>query len=597
MEEKEIKLSKRSTVIACVAAIVLVAAVIVGCYVQYRYDKPNSPEAFDVCMEELFKSEIVLNTINLHYTLAYPENYGIKDYEVSLGEYSLEQLEGNYQEMENLKERIKAFDRGMLSKEQQLTYDIVLDYLDTELSAKDMLLYSEILGPTTGYQAQLPVLLAEYTFRTERDIEDYLELITQVDEVAKQIVAFEEKKSYAGLFMADYAADAIIEQCEEFIANPEENYMIEVFNDKIDAFEGLSDGEKEDYRKRNEEIITTDVVEGYETFIEGLTGLKGTGTNELGLCYYEDGKEYYEYLVRSGTGSEKSIKELEKQTEEFLSNYMLELQKAYFENPAILEEMMSFGFDEMEPSEILENLSVQIEEDFPTPPDVNFTIKYVHDSMEENLSPAFYLTPPIDDIGGNIIYINRKYTEGDSADTMNLYPTLAHEGYPGHLYQNVYTSACKLPTVRNLFSCTGYSEGWATYVEHEYGYRYAGMEEPLASLYAGNNATSLAISAYLDMKIHYDGWSRDEAYEYLLYYGVTDRESADEVFEYIVEEPANYMNYFIGYLEILNLRETAQKKLGENFDSKAFHDFILRTGPASFGIIENHMEDWMEEQK
>ena len=592
--ENEQKKNKKWIIIAgCLLALLIVFAVGIMGWQNYQ----KGPAAFDAYMDELFKNEITANTINLHYTLAYPENYGLEDYEVSLGDYSLEKMEESYSEMEELKDEIAKFNRDRLTEEQKLTYDIVLNYLETELEAEDLLLYSEILGPTTGYQAQLPVLLAEYTFRTEQDIKDYLELVALVDDIAEQIIEFEKEKSKAGLFMADYAADAIIAQCEEFIANPEDNYMIEVFNDKIDAFEGLSEEKKAEYCEKNKELITTEVVDGYETFIEGLTDLKGTGTNELGLCYYEDGKDYYEYLVCAGTGSDKSIKKLAKETEAFLSDYMQELQMAYLEEPEILTDLMFYEFEEVEPAQALEDLAEKIEEDFPTPPDVEYTIKYVHSSMEENLSPAFYLTPPVDDFEGNTIYINKKYTEGDSAGTMNLYTTLAHEGYPGHLYQNVYTASCDLPLVRNLFSTTGYSEGWATYVEHEYGYQYAGMEEPLASLYAGNNATSLALSAYLDMKIHYDGWNREEVYEYLASYGVADKEAADEIFEYIVEEPANYMNYFIGYLEILDLREEAEEELGKDFDSKEFHEFIMSIGPAPFGIIEEYMETWMEEQK
>ncbi len=594
MNEKK---GKKRIVFAIALFIIILVIVGIVLGVKLWKGKQYGPEAFDETMEELFREEIALNTINLHYTLAYPEEFGITDYEVSLGTYSLEEFETGYEEMEELLAEIERFDKDTLSEEQQLTYDIIVDYLETELAAKDFILYTEILGPTTGYQAQLPVLLAEYTFRREQDIEDYLELAAGVDEIAEQIIEFEKEKSKAGLFMSDYAADAIIEQCEDFIENPEENYMIEVFNDKIEAFDGLSEAEKEAYCERNKEIITTDIVAGYETLIEGLEELKGTGTNDLGICYYENGKEYYEYLVRSETGSDKTVKALEKETEEFLEAYIIELQTAYLENPEILNELTEYEFEELEPEEILDNLEEQIREDFPKAPKVDYTVKYVHSSMEEKMSPAFYLTPPVDDFEGNTIYINKKYTEGDSAGTMNLYTTLAHEGYPGHLYQNVYTASCDLPLVRNLFSTTGYSEGWATYVEHEYGYVYAGMDEELASLYAGNQATSLALSAYLDMKIHYDGWDRDEVFAYLESYGVADKEAADEMYNYIVEEPANYMGYFIGYLEMLNLREDAEKRLKDDFDVKEYHDFILRTGPAPFYIIEDYMKKWAKAQQ
>ncbi len=579
--------------IAAVAGVLLIG--IVGTVMWLL--KADSPSAFDGYMDTLFKEDIVENTINLHYTLAHPENYGITDYEISLGSFTTKDFEENYKELEEIRARLLKFNRKSLSKEQQLTYDILLDYVDTELSVKDLALYSEVLGPTTGYQAQLPVILAEYAFRTKRDIEDYLALLSKVKEMAGQIIEFEQDKAQAGLFMSDYAADAIIAQCEEFISEPEDNYMIDVFDDKIDAFAGLAQEEKEEYQKRNHDLITGDVVEAYQILIDGLKDLKGSGKNELGLCYYENGKEYYEYLLRSGTGSDVSVNKQKKRIEKYIRDYFQTVYDAMSENPHIYDEIMEYQFPDMEPEAILEDLLGKIGEDFPDPPQVEYTIKYVHPSMQENMSPAFYLTTPVDDIQNNLIYINQKHTGGDAESGTELYTTLAHEGYPGHLYQNAYTVSGNLPLIRNLFSFTGYAEGWATYVEFEYGYDFAGADETLADVLAGNEATLLALSAYIDIGIHYDGWDREDVAEYIAGFGTTDQDAIDEIFNYIVEEPGNYLSYFIGYLEFLDLRERAEEELGDAFDAKQFHDFVLRTGPAPFYIIEEYMEDWMTEQK
>lgn len=560
-------------------------------------DKTNGPAAFDAYVDTLFKEDVAENTINLHYTLAHPENFGITDYEISLGSYGVDDFKENVRELEEMKDRLLRFNRKNLSKEQRLTYDILLDYVETELSVKDLTLYTEVLGPTTGYQSQLPVVLAEYTFRTRRDIEDYLSLLSQMDEMAGQIIAFEEEKAQAGLFMSDYAADAIITQCEDFISEPEGNYMIDVFNDKISAFEGLTEEEKEGYRKENHDLVTGEVVKAYRTLIDGLRALKGSGKNELGICYYEDGKAYYEYLLRSGTGSDVSVKKQKKRIERYIKDYYQMLYHALGENPEIYEDIMAYQFPDMEPEEILEDLKGKIGEDFPDPPKVGYTVKYVHPSMEENMSPAFYLTTPVDDIQNNLIYINQKQTGAEAEGKMELYTTLAHEGYPGHLYQNAYTASGNLPLIRNLFSFTGYAEGWATYVEFEYAYDYAGADETLADLLAGNEACLLGLMAYIDIGIHYDGWDREDVAEYLADFGVEDQDATDEIFDYVVEEPGSYLSYFIGYLEFLDLREMAKEELGDTFDIKQFHDFILRTGPAPFYIIEDYMEEWMEEQK
>ena len=560
-------------------------------------DKTNGPAAFDAYVDTLFKEDVAENTINLHYTLAHPENFGITDYEISLGSYGVDDFKENVRELEEMKDRLLRFNRKNLSKEQRLTYDILLDYVETELSVKDLTLYTEVLGPTTGYQSQLPVVLAEYTFRTRRDIEDYLSLLSQMDEMAGQIIAFEEEKAQAGLFMSDYAADAIITQCEDFISEPEGNYMIDVFNDKISAFEGLTEEEKEGYRKENHDLVTGEVVKAYRTLIDGLRALKGSGKNELGICYYEDGKAYYEYLLRSGTGSDVSVKKQKKRIERYIKDYYQMLYHALGENPEIYEDIMAYQFPDMEPEEILEDLKGKIGEDFPDPPKVGYTVKYVHPSMEENMSPAFYLTTPVDDIQNNLIYINQKQTGAEAEGKMELYTTLAHEGYPGHLYQNAYTASGNLPLIRNLFSFTGYAEGWATYVEFEYAYDYAGADETLADLLAGNEACLLGLMAYIDIGIHYDGLDREDVAEYLADFGVEDQDATDEIFDYVVEEPGSYLSYFIGYLEFLDLREMAKEELGNAFDVKQFHDFILRTGPAPFYIIEDYMEEWMEEQK
>ncbi len=545
---------------------------------------PTTEELFDAYTEQLFLDEIRLNTINLHYTLAYPENFGITEYEPNLGSFQLEEMKQSYEEMEKLKEELEKFTYEELTKEQQFTYDIMMDYMETELSVKDLLLYSEVLGPVTGYQAQLPVLLAEYKFRTVQDVEDYLALVALVDELFVELVEFEKAKSEAGLFMPDYAADAIIDQCRQFIATPEENYMLDVFETEINSVAGLSDAEKQNYIDKNKELITTELVTAYQTLIDGLEALKGTGKNEKGLYYFEDGVRYYEYLVRSVTGSSRTIEELMQTTDQYIYNSIVLMQQIMTKNPNVMNNWNTYEFCETEPEKILEDLIEKIKVDFPELPKADYVIKYVHPSMEEHMSPAFYLTPPVDDTFNNTIYINK------SQVTQDLYVTMAHEGYPGHLYQNVYTTSQGLPLIRNLFSSQGYSEGWATYVEY-YAYGIGGLEEDLASVLMLNNSAILGIYAYVDMGIHYLGWEVDDVKKYLNYYGL-NAEAAQPMFEIMVEEPANYLSYFIGYMEILNLQEAAEEAWGAEYSLKKFHEAVLSLGPAPFALLNEAIKDY-----
>lgn len=547
-------------------------------------------ERFDEYTEAIFKEEIAQNTINLHYTLAYPENYGITDYDISLGEFTMEDFEDSADELEKMKKELERFDRSRLNEEQKLTYDLFMDYVDTELPVADLYLYTELLSPLKGYQSSLPVLLAEYTFRKKQDIEDYLLLLEEIDDVFENIMVFEKAKADAGLFMPDFAIDGTIEQCEQFIEDPENNYMIEVFNDKIDAFSGLSEEEKDAYKERNKTLITTEVVDGYQMLIEELSDLKGSGVNDRGLYYYDDGVRYYEYLIRTSVGTDESVEDLQERTWDYILSCFMNMYECMEENPDVYDELDDYEYPLTDPEEIMQDLMEKTKEDFPVPPEVDYTIKYVHPSMEEHESPAFYLTPPIDDIENNVIYINRKDLDDE------IYTTIAHEGYPGHLYQTVSTSEHGLSLARNLFSYSGYSEGWATYVEM-YSYGISGLDEDVANILAWENGVNLGISAYIDMGIHYDGWDLDDVKDFLADFGIEDGETSKEIYELIVEEPSYYLTYFIGYLEFLELRDKAEDKLKEDFTLKDFHKFIIEIGPAPFYIIEDRMDDWIREQK
>lgn len=560
---------------------------------EFSKKEQSDRERFDEYTERYFREEIVDNTINLHYTLAYPENYGIDDYEVTLSRYDIERFESYEQEILEMKEELESYNRRELTESQKLTYDILMDCVETELPVTDLYLYMEPLDPYGGYQAEIPILLAEYAFRRQRDIEDYLVLLGDVDDVFESIIGFEKEKVKAGLFMPDFAVDGIVEQCAQFIENPEENYMIEVFNDKIDEFEGLSEEQKEAYKEQNKEIILTEVIPAYENLMTELEALRGSGTNDLGICYYEDGTRYYEYLIRTRIGSDASVPELKERTKDFIVSGMNEIREIIINNPEVLDELEDddiYSFLSNDPEAIVEYLIENTAEDFPAPPSVEYTIKYVHPSMEEYTSPAFYLTPPIDDVQNNIIYINKNNGNDD------LFVVLAHEGYPGHLYQTVTTAQNDLPPVRSLFSFSGYTEGWADYVEY-YSYEIRGMDKDLAKILARDSGISVALCAYVDMGVNYDGWDKEDVLDFLEPFGYSGEETVNALFELIVEKPGYYLDYFIGYLEFLRLRDKAENTLGDDFVLKDFHQFLVDIGPAPFYIIEDRMDQWMKEQK
>ncbi|MBP1755246.1 MAG: hypothetical protein H6Q59_1644 [Firmicutes bacterium] len=557
-----------------------------GCSFQTNQKKQQS--RFDEFMNNLFVNEVQADSLSLNYSLAKPENYGIHQAKATFGEYSIDHMKEEHMVSENELSHLQDFDYDLLTKEQKLTYEIVEKYLETDLSLGKYNYYYECLGPTTGIQAQLPILLAEYSFYKKKDINEYLRLLPLVHDYFSEIIQFEREKSAQGLFMSDAVADRIIAQCESFITDPENNFLITYFNEKISAYTNLSKTEKAEYKAANQEIVLTHVIPAYKLLIDALQELKGTGTNKAGLYYYPEGREYYECLTKYKTGSDKSMEEMINLLETAIGDGIVDITSLTLSDKKIIDKYLAFSsFPITNPEDILTDLKSDITKDFPQAEPVSCNIKYVPPSLANYLSPAMYLVPPIDNYRNNDIYIN-----GNDDKTLSMiYTTVAHEGYPGHMYQCVYFRSQNPAPIRSILNFMGYDEGWATYVEM-YSYRYAGIDSNLADFLRANNIVILCMYARADIGIHYEGWSKKTTMKYVMNF-IGDAGIAELIYNTLLEEPAIYLPYAVGYLEIQELRNKAESTLGDQFDAKEFHQFILDTGPAQFGIIDDYMEVWM----
>lgn len=546
-------------------------------------------QKFDDMAEELFLEEITSDTLSLHFYIADPEAYGIEDYEVTLGGYSVDDTDEVMEEIREIKGELEGMDYDLLTKEQQLTYEVLDYYLNTELGSEGFEWYANPLKPTIGQQIELPLMFADYMFYEKRDVEDYLELLSQIDAYYGEIMDYERKKSEEGLFMSDATADEVIASCEGYLEEPGESFLTDTFSEKLDALTDITPEEKQDFEKRHLEIMEHDFIPAYEALIEGIKELKGTGENEDGLYYFPKGKEYYQYLLSSTAGvTYKNMERLERQILKRMNWEIQMMRETALEYPEVLEELDDYEFALSDVDEILEDLQEQIKDRFPEIPKTQYRLKYVPESLEDSFSPAACLAPPIDRPEDNMIYINGSEEYEDS----DLYTVLAHEGYPGHLYQNIYFHESGVSHLRDLLKYTSYSEGWATYVEH-LAYEFDnGLAPETGRVLAYNSSINMGISALLDLYIHYYGWDRDATADYLYeIMGIDDEELIGEIYQQIVGNPGNYMKYYLGYLKIADMRKEAEEALGEEFQELEFHKFLLDMGPAPFSVIEKYFDE------
>ena len=542
----------------------------------------SSDRQFRTFTRSLFQTEVSANTISLHYTLRSPSDYGIADIPATYGSLSSDPIAAKAS-VRNVLSSLQEFDPGTLSSENALTFKILDTYLKNASTGTDYLLYQEPLGSVSGIHTQLPVLLSEYSFYDTQDVETYLALLKETPSYFDSVIRFEQKKAASGLFMPDYQADSVLDTCQSFIDMGKENYLVSTFNERIASLDLLPENKKDSFQKENMKLVTEEIYPAYQNLITAIKSLKGKGMNEQGLSHFPYGKKYYEYLVRQTTGCNESISRLRLMTRAQILEDLSAMQKVLFPADAALTQ--ASVLEQTSPDSMLDDLRSKITDTFPEIPDVDFQVKYVPESMQDYLSPAFYMIPAIDNLTENVIYINN----GQTASGLNLYTTLAHEGYPGHLYQTVYFSASEPDPIRSILDFGGYVEGWATYAEMM-SYYLAPLSKTEASLLQKNSSVILGLYALADMGIHYDGWSVTDTVRFFSDYGINDPNAVQSVYKLIIGSPANYLKYYIGYLKFYELKKEMADALGNQFSQKEFHRAVLDVGPAPFEIVYDEVE-------
>ncbi len=592
-------ISKRITAIGLSAVLMFSVS---GCAKTQTVSATPNAE-FDAFLEELFLEEVTDNTLNLHFTLKDPVGYGIEDMEPTLGDLDDRDFSGMEEDWDDLTgtfEELTSFEYNQLDAKQQLTYDVLYHYIEQELSVQDCHYQATVFGQVTGVQSNMPLNMSLYEFYSTDDIEDYLALMDLMDDYFSYCTDYEAYRTAEGYGMSDGAIEDAVEQCEEFLSHTDDNYLITTFDHRIDAMEGLSDTQQEAYKDRNRNLVLNTVIPAYQAMIDALNSLKGKSADLGGICNYEGGKDYYEYIVAHKTGSSKTIPEMKKVLEQVLEDSTNVIYDIYANQPQVLLEY--YGDENFiveglsSPANFLEYYKQEMLTDFPAPPEVEYTISDIDPAIADIVSPAFCVTPCIDDYTHNVIQVNRSENNGGAGA---LSATYAHEGYPGHLYQMTYFLSTNPYPVRDMLNFLGYSEGWAMYVEmRSYNWiTYSNYDSDyVRKLYVAAELQNLAFCCLADIYVNYYGYSLQDLCNYMDELGF-NTETAEGLYDMMIEEPGYYPQYFVGYLEFVELRDYAKSQLGDSFDEIGYHQTILETGPCDFDTLRNQMDIYIESVK
>lgn len=562
----------------------------------FSEDALKEQQEFEQYLDDYFKDVVTDDTLTYNYTIRDGADYGLEEPEVTLGDPGMtaEEIGQDKEEFEGWVKKLDAIDRSCLTEDQKLTYDVLDEYFEVSAGIFDNVYLYEPFSPMRGLQANIATNFTDYRFDDKGDVERYIELLGQIPDYFAEYLDFEQEKSEKGYFMSDAVCDKVISQCKDFVADKENHFMVTTFNDNIDALDFLTDEEKAEYKEANKKAVVNSLLPAFENVAAVLSGLKGTGTNDGGICNYDGGKEYYEYLLKNFAGTAKSPEEVIDMLDTELQKLMVSLYQYYLGNQAAYEyfaanyDSIFAETDQMTASEMVDKMMETVSEHYPDAGTINYKAEALDKNLETIMDDvlAYYMAPAIDDPDNNLIRVNGLHTDG-------MWTTLAHEGYPGHMLQNAYYMSTDPEPVRTLMNFLGYKEGWAMYACYDSLYYYE-YEEPeygdtIAALYQLNDEMSYLMMGRVDLGINYEGWTLQDTADYLTKNGM-DGSAAQELYTTMVGDPAVYQSYSTGYYEMKELRDYAEEKMGDDFDLKTFNTIILETGPCQFDILKEQVD-------
>lgn len=587
------KKNHRHTLFASICFILLSGTILFGCG-QASTQTSLKQKKFDRFLNSCFREYAAENTVTLHFKLSNPSAYGIKTpVSPTYGDLSSDALKKNCSRSKELLQKLYTFPTSSLTKKQKLTWQIFQDYLNESIMNEKYILYSSPLG-TNGLQSEIPVTLSEYRLDNEKDIKDYLSLVNQVPELFTQILDFEQERRNAGLISPSFVISDTIDQIDQFLnASEENNPLIQSFEERLAEVESLSKDQKASYIANNRLLVTDKVLPAYKSLKTSLQAYtndsKNTSSKER-LCEYKNGQDYYKFLLMSNVGTDFSPEDCITILESQLKNTVKDISSLTTKNKDLYTEYLSATPALSAPKEIMKTLKNDSLIDFPEIKNISCQLKNVPDALSGTSACAFYLVPPIDSTKDNIIYINKS-----RVDSNELFSTLAHEGYPGHLYQTNYFLTTNPSPLRTFLHCAGYDEGWGTYAQL-YSYNlieFKNVDEQttkqLRQLYRDNDLLSLSLSSLCDLYVNYKNYDENALANYLQTYGI-DKDSAQNLYRYVIENPTTYLSYSIGCYELDQLKQTMADSLGKAFKISDFHEAVLNVGSCNFSILRQEIE-------
>lgn len=536
----------------------------------------HAEESFSDFEDELFQEMMSEDYTTLHFSLRDYQKYGIEKPDVNIGDASWDDYEDSVEDCDEYLKKLQSFDYDSLSETEQKDYRTIAFYLERNKELNSYPYFDWAFNSAEGVIDNLLTTFTEFVFYEKEDIDDYLATLSSVPAYLDQCLENTKKQAAKGYFLTDAMLKATEDAIEKFVDKKDDNELIKIFNENIDAFDGLSAEEKEAYKKKNQEIVLNAYIPSYEKVAEELQKLKGSRKADYNVSSLEGGSEYYAALARYKTSIDADVETILDICTQYIEKSVDELYDIMQNHSEVTEETLDFDSAE----DVLSYLEGHLDA-FPVLDKVYYNVQYLDPSVANDSIVAYYLSPPVDDMRDNVIKIN-----GDNvSDVLDLYTTLAHEGFPGHLYQTNYYIQQQPSLLRTQLTMMGYQEGWGMFAEGQ-ALHVSGLSEYASEYQKINIELNYVLSAAVDLGVNGLGWSTKDVSKYLDRLDLNGS-IAKDLYDFATLQPGTILPYGVGIAMFELLENKAKNALGNDFDQKAFNEVLLNDGNRPFEVVED----------
>lgn len=536
----------------------------------------HAEESFSDFEDELFQEMMSEDYTTLHFSLRDYQKYGIEKPDVNIGDASWDDYEDSVEDCDEYLKKLQSFDYDSLSETEQKDYRTIAFYLERNKELNSYPYFDWAFNSAEGVIDNLLTTFTEFVFYEKEDIDDYLATLASVPAYLDQCLENTKEQAAKGYFLTDAMLKATEDAIEKFVDKKDDNELIKIFDENIDAFDGLSAEEKEAYKKKNQEIVLNAYIPSYEKVAEELQKLKGSRKADYNVSSLDGGSEYYAALARYKTSIDADVETILDICTQYIEKSVDELYDIMQNHSEVTEETLDFDSAE----DVLSYLEGHLDA-FPVLDKVYYNVQYLDPSVANDSIVAYYLSPPVDDMRDNVIKINGN----NVSDVIDLYTTLAHEGFPGHLYQTNYYIQQQPSLLRTQLTMMGYQEGWGMFAEGQ-ALHVSGLSEYASEYQKINIELNYVLSAAVDLGVNGLGWSTKDVSKYLDRLDLNGS-IAKDLYDFATLQPGTILPYGVGIAMFELLENKAKNALGNDFDQKAFNEVLLNDGNRPFEVVED----------